>query len=101
MRAILRKPCERSRQPGRARVLRVLRAARASGALGPREDRAAAFHLVRSLLTPSMAAGWDGTLGPPPGILRPGAPGARHPDRDAAVPGEVSAGEQGVAEFGA
>ncbi|WP_037645007.1 CHAT domain-containing protein [Streptomyces hygroscopicus] len=46
----------------RARGLRVLRAARASGALGPREDRAAAFHLVRLLLTPSMAAGWDGTL---------------------------------------
>ncbi|MFH8810082.1 hypothetical protein ACH4GZ_23010 [Streptomyces hygroscopicus] len=28
----------------------------------PREDRAAACHLVRLLLTPSMAAGRDGTL---------------------------------------
>ncbi|MFE2187965.1 CHAT domain-containing protein [Streptomyces sp. NPDC059455] len=46
----------------RSRGLRVLRAARAPEALGPRDERASAFHLVRLLLTPAMTAGWDGTL---------------------------------------
>ncbi|MER8160381.1 CHAT domain-containing protein [Streptomyces sp. NPDC094472] len=46
----------------RSRGLRVLRAARASGALDPPDERASALHLVRLLLTPGMTAGWDGTL---------------------------------------
>ncbi|GAA2339337.1 CHAT domain-containing protein [Streptomyces violaceusniger] len=46
----------------RSRGLRVLRAARASGALDPRDERASAFHLMRLLMTPGMMAGWDGTL---------------------------------------
>nr|WP_262701146.1 CHAT domain-containing protein [Streptomyces sp. NEAU-383] len=46
----------------RSRGLRVLRAARAPEVLGPRDERASAFHLVRLLLTPGMTAGWDGTL---------------------------------------
>ncbi|MBB4788342.1 CHAT domain-containing protein [Streptomyces rapamycinicus] len=46
----------------RSRGLRVLRAARAPAVLGPRDERASAFHLVRLLLTPAMTAGWDGTL---------------------------------------
>ncbi|MGV9847677.1 CHAT domain-containing protein [Streptomyces sp. NPDC003442] len=46
----------------RSRGLRVLRAARAAEALGPRDERASAFHLVRLLLTPAMTTGWDGTL---------------------------------------
>ncbi|CAM5663920.1 CHAT domain-containing protein OS=Streptomyces antimycoticus OX=68175 GN=SANT12839_010090 PE=4 SV=1 [Streptomyces antimycoticus] len=46
----------------RSRGLRVLRAARARGALDPSDERASTLHLVRLLLTPGMTAGWDGTL---------------------------------------
>ncbi|AQA10102.1 CHAT domain-containing protein [Streptomyces malaysiensis] len=46
----------------RSRGLRVLRAARAPEVLDPRDKRVSALHLVPLLLTPSMVAGWDGTL---------------------------------------
>ncbi|MER7791558.1 CHAT domain-containing protein [Streptomyces sp. NPDC097640] len=46
----------------RARGLRLLRAARATGALGAPDGRSATLDQVTLLLTPAMTAGWDGTL---------------------------------------
>ncbi|MGW3563818.1 CHAT domain-containing protein [Streptomyces sp. NPDC000941] len=46
----------------RARGLRLLRAARATGALGPRDRTFATLDQTQLMLTPAMVTGWDGTL---------------------------------------
>ncbi|MEU5031091.1 CHAT domain-containing protein [Streptomyces milbemycinicus] len=46
----------------RARGLRLLRAARAAGALGPRDKAFATLDQIQLLLTPAMVTGWDGSL---------------------------------------
>lgn len=46
----------------RARGLRLLREARATGVLGPRDKAFAGLDQIQLLLTPAMVTGWNGTL---------------------------------------